>query len=83
MNLKAKLRKLWEMVTREGRPFRCASCKGEIADPDAAFACEVCVDFGDEEPEPTYVACCCELCLQRVQRRGLGPIAIAKVVDEE
>lgn len=83
MNLKAKLRKLWEMVTREGRPLLCASCKQPITDPDKAIATEVQVDFGDGEEGPTYVACCCELCLRRVQTRGIGPVALAKVVDEE
>lgn len=83
MNLKAKLRELWEMITRSGRPMLCASCKQPITDVDAATACEVQVDLGDGEEVPTYVACCCELCLRRVQTRGLGPVALAKVVDEE
>ena len=61
----------------------CASCKNPITDPDVATACEVQVDFGDGEEGPTYVACCSELCLRRVQTRGLGPVALAKVVDEE
>ena len=83
MNVKEKLRKLWEMVTGEGRPLLCASCKTPITDPDAACATEVCVDFGDGEEGPTYVACCRELCLRRVQTRGIGQVALAKVVDEE
>lgn len=82
MNIKERIRALWESVTKGGKPFRCASCKNPITDPQTAIATEVQVDLGDGEPGPVYVACCSELCLRRVRKRGVGPVVIAKADGE-
>jgi hypothetical protein len=55
--------------SKDGGGFvvHCASCRQAIEDTEGAIVVEI---EEDEDGIPTVVACCCELCLRRVQKRG-------------